>query len=159
MNGYSAKKVFDEPEQMLLKGVSDLIQALPDDDSLRCHELARAVGKFFKLEVIDGHYGLVEHSWCMTPDRKFLDCYAIGSLPQVQIVSPHVPGISTYKRGSPRSDINEEKVKELLLFFTKGLPTSVRQERCPSCGGPVRVKGLTEGGGVACTKCSWWFCY
>lgn len=32
-------------------------------------------------------------------------------------------------------------------------------EKCPDCGAPIRSKSMDEGGGVACTKCSWWFCY
>jgi ssDNA-binding Zn-finger/Zn-ribbon topoisomerase 1 len=32
-------------------------------------------------------------------------------------------------------------------------------EKCPDCGALVRAKTMSEGGGVACTKCPWWFCY
>lgn len=32
-------------------------------------------------------------------------------------------------------------------------------ERCPDCGASIRAKEMGEGGGVACTECSWWFCY
>ena len=51
----------------------------------------------------------------------------------------------------------EEPAREALAALDRPGPHDV--EKCPECGGPVRAKGLSEGGGVACTKCPWWFCY
>lgn len=36
----------------------------------------------------------------------------------------------------------------------------VLDEECPNCDAPLRAKGITEGGGVVCSKeCGYWDCY
>ena len=75
-----------------------LVASLPDEDHLlgkpvRCHEVARAVGRILGLPVVDGVCGAVQHSWLTIqahrdPDERtfILDVYAVGRLPPVQLV-------------------------------------------------------------------------
>lgn len=89
---------------------------------VRCHELARAVGRVLGLPVQDGNYTCVAHSWLLVPDARrprksqldpggtpgvigetprqaayfyswILDVYAVGRLPMVQLVDiVNLPG-------------------------------------------------------------------
>lgn len=130
MNGYSAREIFQPAELDLLGRVQLAVDLLGSDfDKIRCHELARAVGKFFKLDIVDGYYGIVEHSWCLTPNGHILDPYCVGGMPQVKLVAP-VPGCHdlyrTIQERFPdneryRSDINEEHIAAALLTFTRGV--------------------------------------
>jgi hypothetical protein len=86
-------------------------------NELRCHELARAVhqvvyddGKY-KLDVVDGKCGPVEHSWLRFYDGVILDAYVPGRLPAVQLVDPLV---AAYRPGSPRRDISQAIVDRLV---------------------------------------------
>lgn len=75
-----------------------MVAAVPDGDHLlgkpiRCHEMARAVGRILDLPVVDGVCGAVQHSWLTIKahqdptEREFiLDVYAVGRLPPVQLV-------------------------------------------------------------------------
>lgn len=88
-----ALTVFRADEILLLQQAVTIVDCLPHDDThtkLRCHEVARIVGTILRLDVIDGHYGAVDHSWCLTPRKRILDPYCVGRLPQVQLVDPHV---------------------------------------------------------------------
>lgn len=94
MEGYGATS-FSLDELELLRQATEIVGLLPDDDRLRCHEVARIVGQVLRLEVLDGHYGIVDHSWCMTPNRRIIDPYAVGRLPMVQLVD-YVIGATPY---------------------------------------------------------------
>jgi hypothetical protein len=54
-------------------------------------------------------------------------------------------------------EVRGEPAPEALAVLNSPEPSDT--EKCPDCGAPIRVKGMDEGGGVACTKCPWWFCY
>lgn len=138
MRSYSETHVFTPEELDLLQRAMYLVAAIPDVPGLRCHEVARAVGKVLGLQVQDGHYGLVEHSWLWTRPWTWgkyppsvIDVYSVGSLPQVRLVDvsciglPHLrhdddprDGCSLkntgYRPGEPRDDVDEEAVKFLL---------------------------------------------
>ena len=101
MNGYAETEVFTPREKLLLRQATELVEIAPYEvygNLVRCHELARAVGKVLGLEHEDGRYGFVEHTWLWTEpraDEKFcapwvlpnvLDVYTPGSMPQVQLV-------------------------------------------------------------------------
>lgn len=86
------------PEQIaIFHLVTEQVAKLATRNDLgRCHELARAIGQIHGLQVQDGYYGYVEHSWCwMTPWMEvelgyplipnLLDVYAVGKLPMVQL--------------------------------------------------------------------------
>jgi hypothetical protein len=135
MKGYSASEEGFKPfEQRLLLQATQLVDCIPETlwggGPLRCHELARACGKFLNLPVADGRYGSVEHSWLwtrpLTPMQpgesppNILDVYAVGRLPMVQLVdySSHGPRHHKhYSFGSPRSDIDERVVARLIDLF------------------------------------------
>lgn len=133
MKSYSETNVFDANEVKLFKRATELVSKLLDRQLtvVRCHELARAVGRVLKLEVQDGYYGFCDHSWLWTvappKDRNalvgrlglpnILDVYAVGQLPMVRLVDcahtqlPHVGW--AYRPGEARKDINHERVDSL----------------------------------------------
>lgn len=157
MKSYSEERIFDAEEIRLLRRATSLVERVrsevprsaiqesatracdprelvtPSKGEIRCHELARAVGRVLSLEFIDGSYGFVDHTWLWTtPFPKeateealalgfpnILDVYAVGQLPQVRLVScrsggalPHVGW--SYRPGRPRTDIDWKLVQELV---------------------------------------------
>lgn len=93
MIGYSGTTVFSEGAKLFLNIAERVVAAMPEEDGLRCHEVARVVataisrrlslidvrerltnpvwpeeepGMVKRLYVIDGHYGAAEHSWLLT---------------------------------------------------------------------------------------------
>ena len=141
MRSYSETNVFMAEHLALFKSVQALVASFPDTDPegrlLRCHEVARAVSIAFDLTVIDGVYGCVEHSWCMIPKpsspkplpagewslgthyRVIIDPYAVGRLPQAQMVSvgTTLPHDRWYSERKPRTDIRVAALQ--LLCGTK----------------------------------------
>ena len=114
----------------------------PDGEEIRCHELARAVAKALtrpdrflwagaqRLVVEDGRFcpwptgPAIEHSWIEISDKgklKFalLDVYAIGRMPQVQLIDG-ASGLhrltASYYLGPKRDDIRHDVVEWLLTF-------------------------------------------
>ncbi len=99
MIGYAAKRVFTLREIRLYEHATTLVAIAPDElhgETIRCHELARAIGQILHLEHEDGRYGFVEHTWLWVEprNRRFcpawslphvLDVYVPGSMPQVQL--------------------------------------------------------------------------
>ncbi|MFI5297377.1 MAG: hypothetical protein ACHREM_04705 [Polyangiales bacterium] len=135
MKNYAEAEVFAPDELVLLRRATALVAAIPDVHAfgeLRCHELARAVGRALDLQVQDGRYFLVEHSWLSISPRQrgqwrenILDVYCVGSLPQVQIRAC-VPGESHvgtthvgYRPGPAREDIREAVVDGLVEIFRR----------------------------------------
>jgi hypothetical protein len=126
---------FEAFELTLLDDASRLIESIPDEfadeNKLRCHELARAIGDFFDIPVTDGKYGSIEHSWCWTrkhqsgdSPRNILDVYAISRLPMVQLVDYGsfgcwaIPNRDLYKcYPFPRNDIKFEIVNALIAIW------------------------------------------
>jgi len=106
--GYALREVFSKREIDLRYNAETLVAITPyeiDGELVRCHELARAVGKVLKLEHEDGRYGFVEHTWLWTEPKmneKFhapwflpnvLDVYVPGGVPQVQLVHMGASGL------------------------------------------------------------------
>jgi hypothetical protein len=141
MKPYVATLVTKE-EVSLWKAVSWVVDAIPDDfmsnfnssgsgDSLRCHELARAVhdwisrqpphrwgGKFVSPGIVDGKYAAIDHTWLETGfGENILDVYVPGELPPVQLRhgSEFLPG--QYVPGRLRGDIREDVVEALVSIF------------------------------------------
>lgn len=101
----------------------------------RCHEVARVVAEYLdtaedlkglKIEIYDGHYGPMEHSWLVLRDRfkgatyvAVLDTYAVGRLPQVQLVSTSVGHALLYEAGDPRKDIRKTDMKKMREHASK----------------------------------------
>lgn len=156
MKGYSTIHVFNERERRLRYAAERVVSYFPDYMAhategkgawLRCHEVARAVGDILQLEVQDGFYGVVEHSWCrisrsigansenvddgnpLRPLRtkspyleswSVLDVYAIGRLPQVQLVSS-IAGIRDFRSAAARDDIDHQVVMKLIKLAARGM--------------------------------------
>jgi hypothetical protein len=125
VKSYSELNIFSTAELVFFERarfmVDKLTGCLP---LLRCHELARAVGRVLGLPFQDGQYGFVDHSWLWTAplqkersEYKFrfgfpniLDVYSVGSLPMVRLVDcsvtafPHVGW--AYRPTDEREDID-----------------------------------------------------
>jgi len=101
MIGYAEKEIFTLAEKDLLRRARLLVERAPNElfgEPIRCHELARAVGRVLGLDHEDGRFGFVEHTWLWTEPRhserfctpwvlpRILDVYVPGALPQVQLV-------------------------------------------------------------------------
>jgi len=107
----------------LLRRAQAMVASLPDEEvsgTVRCHELARAVGRALGLPVQDGKFGMVEHSWLWTrePDGRqpnIIDVYCVGSLPMVQLVDMghFLPHNSSYVPGAERDDVRADVVDRL----------------------------------------------
>jgi len=131
MTPYVVQEVFNAYELELFERAQHLVTFIPakfDDEWVRCHEVARAVAKLLGIppnQVADGWYGQAEHSWIWTSRKEFglvpnvLDTYAIGRVPQVQLIhsSPYIP--FEYRRGDPRSDIKLRVVNKLVSIMRR----------------------------------------
>lgn len=120
-------------------------------EGLRCHEMARAAARIFKMEVQDGAVGGsssvfagIEHSWLWTKpgfpgfenviqlvDWKgnILDVCVQGGFPPAQLVSGHLAvGLMGrhYRPGPPRTDINEALVDEIEARFHEVMDRGIR---------------------------------
>lgn len=86
-----------------------VVELLPDDDHegnvFRCHEVARVASFFLSQRsiphhVVDGKFGLVDHSWLEIPHPTgqrgydLLEVYAVAALPPVQIFDVTSVGVS-----------------------------------------------------------------
>lgn len=126
MIGYSGTVVFSVSAIKLWEYATGLIDCLPEEKDLRCHELARAMSRMTGLSVVDGKFGPVDHSWLVFGTREaVLDVYVVGGFPPVQLASwaDEVPSLlqsaRKYKRGPYRDDVREEVVKDLVLFWSR----------------------------------------
>ena len=136
VRGYAESKVFTAEEVSLYRRAVALVELVPDMPKLRCHELARAVGRVLGLEHEDGFYGFVDHTWlwtgpldCTSPMVKhtrvgfpnILDVYSVGSLPMVRLVDcehtslPHIGW--GYRPHKTRDDIDEGQVDQLVRLM------------------------------------------
>jgi hypothetical protein len=130
MRSISEREYIPKKYVEILKRAELAVHWLPDDIAegslIRCHELARAVGDWLELDVIDGKFCHVDHSWLLVEDRSpreshlILDVYAVAQLPQVQLVnlSWHVHEFQQcYIKGAPRKDIDRKLVQKMVDFF------------------------------------------
>lgn len=138
MKGYTSRTIIPETEQHMLETAAWLVGRLPESHVIRCHELARAVGRALDLPVQDGSFGVVDHSWLWLPPRasrerapsdhdnryfkwpNILDVYMPGAVPMVQIVytGMPLPHAKAYMLGRERDDIDEETVEYLAAQLT-----------------------------------------
>jgi hypothetical protein len=138
LKSYSEKEMFGASELRLFRQAAHLVAQVAivpslSMDEVRCHELARAVGHVLGLTVQDGWYGYVEHSWLWTRPLdepvgvrwalpNILDVYAVGSLPQVQLIhmTPATGHTQNYRPlPAPRTDIALSIVELLVEKFRK----------------------------------------
>ncbi len=118
MKGYSAQEIFSPRAQIQMGRAKEIVATLPE--GLRCHEVVRIVNVMldsFGL-VVDGHYGMVDHSWLVIPNytntKVILDCYAVGRLPPVQLVTGDVGLGVDYRPGPERTDIDFPRIHRIL---------------------------------------------
>jgi hypothetical protein len=136
MIGYSERLIFTEGELELWRRARILVAAVDlrllilDGQELRCHELARVVGRILTLPITDGKYGHVEHSWLtIAPTARggcgcILDVYSPGQVPQVQLLDTFV-GLGhreLYKPGVIRDDIREVIVDAVEIDVRQRVP-------------------------------------
>lgn len=123
MKPYAETKVFTNTDLFLHQLAVRTVHQVPNTDATvwRCHELARAVAQRFyphhKLQVVDGKFWIIEHSWLLTPDGAILDCYVPGAMPQVQLIDPFVCWGTRYVNGPERTDIRADEITRLLAYF------------------------------------------
>lgn len=123
MKSYAEREVFAEDALAAVEIATAFVARVGNHwgNELRCHELARAVGRLLNLEVVDGRYFAVEHTWLLFRHGEgahILDVYVPGRFPQVQLIHNHwatsalryVPGV---RRDDIRKDIIEQLVKEM----------------------------------------------
>jgi len=120
MKSYFESEVFAASEIRMLQLATQIVADVPSairGKGVRCHELARYVGERLGLEVQDGIFGFVEHSWLWTKPLEerlpwrlpnILDVYVPGQVPQVQLVHLATSLPMPYRRGEPRTDIRQD---------------------------------------------------
>ena len=170
MKSYSELNVFSGEEIVFFEKARLMVDALPASFSserplLRCHELARAVGQILGLQVQDGQYGFVDHTWLWTTplqkDRSefgfrvgfpnILDVYSVGQLPMARLVDcsltqrPHVGW--AYRPTDVRGDINWELVERVVELLRKN--PGVQEESYLVQEGFNGVTWLSSGGRVS----------
>lgn len=143
MRNYSETEIFTPEALTAFHKTTRLVLAIPlldGENYWRCHELARAVAQMLGCGYADGKFGAVDHSWCiigggrkreemsllaaLIPSTEeyvlnggcdpILDVYAVGSLPQVQLVDRAAVLRRQYVRGETRKDIRWKAVEELV---------------------------------------------
>jgi hypothetical protein len=134
MKGYSAYEVFSKEELKCFNYATELVGRLSESKTLRCHELARAVGSVLGLQHQDGYYGFVNHTWLWTTPLEWndlttytrlgfpniLDVYSVGSLPMVRLVDgkhtslPHVGWAYRPDHYAAPPSIDNDLVKSLI---------------------------------------------
>lgn len=132
MRNYAEMELFTLRALAQLEWAERVVRYIPDlkQGWIRCHEVARIVRNCLDpnrdMLVKDGCFGIVDHSWLVIADgdhRFILDPYAIGRLPQVQLIDPFVPGVLSrmYRAGRERNDINERLVEEATRTVRRSL--------------------------------------
>lgn len=137
MKSYSEREVFEPHELTVLKRATELVANVDDEHFtfvIRCHELARAVGRILLLPHEDGKYtvlperrGGVDHSWLLVARESrreapsILDVYAVGQLPMVQLCASAltVPHHRQFEPGRERDDIDDRRVLLLMRAMLK----------------------------------------
>lgn len=116
----------------------EFVSLVPDDLGLiRCHELTRAVARYLgaTVEVQDGHFGAVTHSWLWAdrsgPMPPILDVYFPGVVPQVVLVhhgSAALPFRGCYRQGPFRRDIDTMMVSRIYRAVRDQLAAGIQPE-------------------------------
>lgn len=120
MISYAGRRVFTGKAMAAAKAAALVVSHIKEveDEKLRCHEVARIVQRILKpifpIKLRDGSYGIcIDHSWCLI-DGYILDVYAVGSIPQVQLVDANLPGINAFNPAQEeREGVNHDLVDEI----------------------------------------------
>lgn len=135
MISYSQRTVFTTRELAFLRKATEIVDRLPvapkEWPEIRCHEVARVVGEILYLEVEDGHFGTVDHSWLWTSPvihgrgrwPNILDVYAVGSLPMVQLVDmgAMLPHNIAYRPGEARKITRTDIRQDVLAWLRESI--------------------------------------
>jgi len=124
MISYSEREVFLPEYVSAWNFTHQAVSLLGDvgggDEPVRCHELARAVWVllenhgFSGWDVVDGRFGIVEHSWLIRPKRYvMLDPYSVGRLPMVQLLDVSPKFELPYQEGPERGDVRQSALDRL----------------------------------------------
>lgn len=118
MKSHAEEYIFSNEERWAFYAAQVIVNHInqPEGVEYRCHEIARVVATFLDAKVVDGKYGLAEHSWVqgkLWHPFHLLDPYAVGRLPMVQLVDSF-PSPKLYVAGNAREDIDVKLVNELL---------------------------------------------
>ena len=123
MKAYFEREAFSLGDMALYERAEWAFQALPERDSkgrdLRCHEVARIVFQMlpdfapYDVEIVDGRYGHVEHSWLNLRPRLILDPYAVGRVPPVALVDTTLGLGDMYRPGPRRTDIRTDVIDDM----------------------------------------------
>ena len=126
---YAEMEVFSTDEIEHWYRATEIVAWLPSKvggQLVRCHELARFVGGLLGLEVQDGLFGFVDHSWLWTGPRRgtmlwqlpnILDVYVPGQMPPVQLIHVATGLPMSYQSGPARTDIRTEALEFLRAHF------------------------------------------
>lgn len=147
MIGYAAERLGTRAKNLLLvtQAIVDRLPETIDGELVRCHEIARVVAEllsmsddFGDLIVVDGKFGVHDHSWIrMDQDGRgclILDPYAMGRIPMVQVIDldammvPYrresacdrcgAPNPWLYREGPVRDDVRHEVITALRSYLT-----------------------------------------
>lgn len=111
-------RYFSLEEVELFRRIRTAVDHFPDIDLgfdtkrkspvvLSCHMLARAIGKVFKLEVVDGFiYPNYEHSWVLTHEGNIIDLYPVAIIGGPILVE-HKTGAGPSRRIYIKADKSE----------------------------------------------------
>ena len=129
MIGYAEEVVFTAADLALLELATALVAKAPgkvDGEWVRCHEIARAVGRLLQLQWVDGKYDACAHSWLLVRRRVILDVYVPARLPQVQLVDTSCPWANANYHPDPnhRTDIDRALVEKLHAIIRPRSPLS-----------------------------------
>lgn len=125
MKGYSERHHFDERALQIWERATKLVESIPTHldamgREIRCHEVARALGNVFGLEVADGCTIGVDHSWLIINRSTLLDPYAPGRMPMVQLVdlgSPTLHRLNYNLDLRARDDVRADVVETLTTWM------------------------------------------
>lgn len=150
MRGYAHDEVFTK-EHLIERRIATayVLRVQEREPRIRCHELARAVRHKLsdRWDVVDGDYGLVEHTWLYDAKAQvILDVYCVGRDPMVQLIdcSCAFPA-PIYTTGRERKDINYDLVAELVEEMSHWRVVHVGETWLDPFGREVEVTSVADG--------------
>lgn len=101
------------------------VESFNEVEGVRCHEVVRAVHRLIagvdpalaeQVQVVDGRYSAVDHSWLAFGQDWVVDCYSVARWPMVQVLDVGTLAVvRQFWRTEPRTDIDEAAIAALLL--------------------------------------------
>lgn len=140
----------------LWRWATEFVDAIPEALAvgMRCHELARIVHSVLPspasmfpgtIEIVDGQYGPVEHSWLRTSSGWILDLYVPGRLPQVQLVDPiALLEAERYRPGPQRADLDDDMIARVRAWHAARAEVSPTGERRLTLLEAINDKGSSQ---------------